>query len=49
VDWSSRWYDGYDVSADGERFVMFQPVLEEGSENPAIVVVQNWAQEFAGS
>ncbi len=37
----------YDVSADGERFLMVAP-LEEGEETapPRIRVVQNWQEEF---
>jgi hypothetical protein len=46
IDWSSRWYDGYDVTGDGERFVLFQPVLDADGEDPSIVLVQNWFEEF---
>ena len=34
----------YDVSRDGQRFVVVQRV-EEG-ERPSITVVQNWIREF---
>jgi hypothetical protein len=46
IDWSSRWYDGYAVTGDGQRFVLFRPILDEDGEPPAIVVVQSWFQEF---
>ncbi len=36
----------YDVSADGERFVMIAPVEGEESAPPAIRIVQNWYDEF---
>ena len=35
----------YDVSADGERFVIVEPV---GDVQPVIRVVQNWYEEFRG-
>ena len=35
----------YDVSPDGQRFVLREPVVERGSQ-PAIRVVQNWFEEF---
>ena len=34
----------YDVSADGQRFVVAQPVGEVSE--PKIRVVQNWHEEF---
>ena len=37
----------YDVSPDGERFVLREPV-EEGGIQPAIRVVLNWFEEFRG-
>ena len=40
---ASEWH-GYDVSADGQRFVI--PESVEGAEPPAIRVVQNWYEEF---
>ena len=38
-------YPQYDVSADGQRFVLAAPVEVEGAE-PSIRVVQNWFEEF---
>ena len=42
-------YTPYDVSADGQRFILAEPV-EEGAETPepSIRVVQNWFAEFRG-
>ncbi len=39
----------YDVSADGQRFVVAEP-LGEGADatKPSIRVVQNWYEEFRG-
>ena len=34
----------YDVSADGKRFVIAEPV--EGAPPPTIRVVQNWVEAF---
>ena len=34
----------YDASADGRRFLLFEPV--GGSGEPSIRVVQNWYEEF---
>ena len=37
----------YDVTADGERFVIVEPVADEGEvPDPVIRVVQNWYEEF---
>jgi Tol biopolymer transport system component len=47
INWSSRWADGFDVTGDGERFVMMQHVKGEDDIPPAIVIVQNWYEEFA--
>jgi len=35
----------YDVSPDGERFLMIRPV-EGTSATPQVVVVQNWFEEL---
>ena len=35
----------YDVAADGQRFVLFEPVAEE---EPTLLVTQNWYEEFRG-
>ena len=40
-------YPQYDVSADGQRFLLAAPVEVEGAE-PSIRVVQNWFEEFRG-
>ena len=37
----------YDVSADGQRFVIAEPL--EDAPPPVIRVVQNWAAEFQGN
>ena len=39
---------GYDVSADGQRFLTIAPVEADGEEAapPAIRIVQNWYEEF---
>ena len=36
----------YDVSADGQRFVMIAPVEGDEAAPPAIRIVQNWYEEF---
>ena len=36
----------YDVSADGQRFVVVQRVGEGETETPTITVVENWIREF---
>jgi hypothetical protein len=36
-------YPRYDVSADGERFVVFQSLPDN---QPKIRIVQNWFEEF---
>ncbi len=46
-----RWLRGYfkqryDVSADGQRFVLREAVEGEIGKPPAIRVVQNWYEEF---
>ena len=50
MSWCSRSDLGhapYDVSADGQRFILAEPV-EEGADAPApsIRVVMNWYEEF---
>ncbi len=37
---------GYDVSADGQRFVVVETLEPEVAEPPSIRVVQNWFAEF---
>jgi serine/threonine-protein kinase len=43
-------YRMYDVTPDGQRFVIVQDAAEEGREKtePMIMVVQNWYAEFRG-
>jgi dipeptidyl aminopeptidase/acylaminoacyl peptidase len=42
------WPDGFDVSADGQRFVLLRSAFKEGekAEVPTITVVQSWFTEF---
>jgi hypothetical protein len=44
ADRPSRLYDSYDVSADGQNFVMLQS--SEQTVSKALTVVQNWFAEF---
>ena len=37
---------GFDVSADGRRFVVVETLDQEESAKPAIHFVQNWYEEF---
>ena len=37
---------GYDVSADGQRFLTVAPVEEDAAEPPKIRIVLNWHEEF---
>jgi hypothetical protein len=46
INWASRWADGFDVTNDGQRFVMMRNVQSQDSLQPSIVVVQNWFEEF---
>ena len=40
-------YAPYDVSADGERFILVEPITETGEiPKPTIRIVENWAEEF---
>ena len=48
TDWSATWTDGFDVTADGQKFVMLRPAPTEGDAQPMIMVVQNWFKEFGG-
>jgi hypothetical protein len=38
-------YSPYDVSADGERFLLLEPLPER---EPSIRLIQNWYEEFRG-
>jgi hypothetical protein len=42
------WPDSFDVSGDGQKFVLVQQVAQERGKNrePAITVVENWFAEF---
>ena len=46
TDWSSTWTDGFDVTADGQKFVMMRPAPTEENAQPMLMVVQNWFAEF---
>jgi serine/threonine protein kinase len=46
TNWSTRWADAFDVTKDGERFVMMRNVRGEDDIQPAIIIVQNWVEEF---
>jgi len=48
TDWSPTWPDGFDVTGDGERFVMLRPAPTEEDSQPMLMVVQNWFREFGG-
>jgi Tol biopolymer transport system component len=48
TNWSGTWPDGFDISRDGQRILLLQPVAGAGDTPPAIVVVQNWFEEFRG-
>ena len=37
---------GYDVSADGQRFLTIAPIEGNETEPPKIRLVQNWYEEF---
>jgi len=43
--WSSSWKDGFDVSADGQRFILLRP--RANAPRSRLVVVQNWFAQFA--
>jgi serine/threonine protein kinase len=44
---SLPWPDGFAVSSDGQRFLVFSAAQVEGAEQrPMIAVVQNWIAEF---
>lgn len=46
VNWAEDYFDGYDVSSDGQRFVVVEPTETDSSEPLRLVIVQNWASEF---
>ena len=45
---SFDWDDGFDVSPDGQRFLMVRGAETEQAvvERPAITIVENWVGEF---
>ena len=43
---SNPYYPQYDISADGQRFIIPTPVEDAPGAKPMIRVVQNWAEEF---
>ena len=45
ADRGEGFYDGYDVSADGQRFIMLQSD-EQQTTNQKLIVIQNWFAEF---
>ena len=46
IDWSPTWADGFDVSSDSQRFLMWKPEALRDDEQPRIVIVHNWFEEF---
>jgi hypothetical protein len=36
----------YDVTADGQRFLMLRPVQGAASAPPQLVLIQNWTEEL---
>jgi hypothetical protein len=36
----------YEITDDGQRFVMMRNVRSDDETQPAIVIVQNWFEEF---
>jgi serine/threonine protein kinase len=45
ADRAEGFYDSYDVSADGQRFVMLQSD-EQSTTSQKLIVIQNWFAEF---
>ncbi len=43
---TNPFYPQYDISADGQRFIIPTPVEDAPESKPMIRVVQNWAEEF---
>jgi len=46
TNWTARWADGFDITADGQRILVLQPLAAPSDVPPAIVTVQNWFAEF---
>lgn len=47
TNWTAQWFDGFDVTEDGQRVVMIRPRPDDNTEQPAIIVTQNWFREFS--
>ena len=43
---TNPWYPQYDISADGQRFIIPTAVEDDPDAKPMIRVVMNWAEEF---
>jgi serine/threonine-protein kinase len=46
INWTEAYFDGFDVSSDGTRFVVVEPASTQQLEPSRIVIVQNWIREF---
>jgi serine/threonine-protein kinase len=44
--WSAEWWDSFEVSADEQRFVIFENIPDSDATPPAIIVTQNWFAEL---
>ena len=44
--WSTEWWDAFDVTADEQRFIVFENIPDPDATPPAIIVTQNWFAEF---
>ena len=47
--WSRKWPDGFDVTRDGQRFIVAENLVAEDAAPPAVVVVQHWLAEFGAA
>jgi hypothetical protein len=43
------WHRGFDISPDGQRFLLVKPVGLDPVTHPSIVVVSNWLDELRPS
>jgi hypothetical protein len=43
---SPAWLPNYDVSPDGQRFLMLKDETQQATTSTQIVVVQNWFEEL---
>lgn len=46
ADRAEGFYDSYDVSADGQRFVMLQSDEQQAGTSQKLTIIQNWFAEF---